>query len=110
MPKIEVPTGRIFIPFYGITTFVRSTCLTGIKQSSCGAVIAYRLKCSSQWMMGVIICYRYNQPRTNSSCIELYDFVNVHDVNGIPSVFRLWCELGLNERFTEVSNVLFRRN
>ncbi len=37
--------------------------------------------------MGVVICYRYNQP-TNSNYIELYEFVNVDDEDGIPSILR----------------------
>jgi hypothetical protein len=35
-------------------------------------------------MMGVVICHRYNQPRTQSTYFELNDFVNVMDEDGIP--------------------------
>ncbi len=87
VPTLEMPSGRLSIPFNGILTFIRSTCLTEIQQSGCGAIIAYRLKQSSQWMMGVVICYRYNQP-TNLNYTELYEFVNVVDKDGIPSILR----------------------
>ncbi len=83
-----MPSGRISIPFNGIATFIRITCLTGIQQSGCGAVIAYRLKRSGQWMMGVDICYRYSQPTTYSTYIEVNDFVNVVDEDGTLSIFR----------------------
>ncbi len=36
VPTLEMPSGRLSIPFNGILTFIRSTCLTGIRQS--GAV------------------------------------------------------------------------
>ncbi len=107
MPTLEIPSVRLSIPFNEIPTFVRSTCLTGIRQSGCGAIIAYRLKYSSQWMMGVVICYRYNQP-TLSNYIELYEFVNVVDKDGIPSILRCdnWESM---KKTAALSNVLFRR-
>jgi hypothetical protein len=83
-----MPSGRISIPFDGVATFIRSTCLTGIQQSGCGAVIAYRLKRSGTWMMGIVICYRYSQPTTHSTYIKLYNFVNVVDEDGTPSILR----------------------
>jgi hypothetical protein len=108
VPTLEMPSGRLSIPFNGILTFIRSTYLTGIWQSGRGAIIAYRLKQSSQWMMGVVICYRYNQP-TNLNYIELYEFLNVVDKDGIPSILR--CDKWeLNDKTAALSNVLFRRS
>jgi hypothetical protein len=55
IPNIEMPSGRISIPFNGIATIIRSTCLTGIQRSGCGAVIAYRLKRSGTWMWELLM-------------------------------------------------------
>jgi hypothetical protein len=91
IPTLALPNDRFSIPFDGIPTFVRSSCLKKNQQSGRGSLISYRPKKSSgishEWKIGIVHSIWYNQ-RNKSNHIELWEFLDVVDQDGIPSLLK----------------------
>ena len=90
-PTLALPKNQFSIPFNGIPTFVRSSCLRNIQQSGQGSLIAYRHKVPSMnshdWQIGIVHSIWYNQPN-QSNHIEVWAFLEVVDSDGIPTVLK----------------------
>ena len=90
-PTLALPKSQFSIPFDGIPTFVRSSCLRNIQQSGRGSLIAYRHKVPSmnshEWQIGIVHAIRYNQTN-QSNHIEVWAFLEVVDSDGIPTVLK----------------------
>jgi hypothetical protein len=65
IPILALPNDRFSIPFDGISTFVRSSCLKKNQQSGRGSLISYRPKKSSgishEWKISIVHSIWYNQ-------------------------------------------------
>jgi hypothetical protein len=90
-PTLALPNDRFSISFDGIPTFVRSSCLKKNQQSGRGSLISYRTQKSSgishEWKIGILHSIWYNQ-RNKSNHIELWEFLDVVDQDGIPSLLK----------------------
>jgi len=93
IPTLVLPNDRFSIPFDGIPTFVRSSCLKKVQQSGRGSLISYRPKKSSgishEWKIGIVHSIWYNQCNKLNH-IELWEFLGVFDQDGVP--FLLKCD------------------
>jgi hypothetical protein len=91
IPTLVLPNDRFSIPLDGISTFVRRSCLNKIQQSGRGSLISYRPKKSSgishEWKIGIVHSIWYNQ-HNKSNHIELCEFLDVVDQDGIPSLLK----------------------
>ncbi len=91
IPTLALPNDRFFIPFDVNATFVRSSCLKKIQQSGRGSLISQRPKKSSgishEWKIGILHSIWYNQ-RNKLNHIELWEFLDVVDQDGIPSLLK----------------------
>ena len=85
-PTLALPKNQFSIPFDGIPTFLRSSCLRNIQQSGRGSLIAYRHK-AHEWQIGIVHSIRYNQPN-QSNHIEVWAFLEVVDSDVIPTVLK----------------------
>jgi hypothetical protein len=108
IPTLALPKDRFSIPFDGIPTFERSSCLKKNQQSGRGSLISYRPNKSSgishEWKIGIVHSIWYNQCN-KSNHIELWEFLDVVDQDGILSLLK--CDkVGIHVTFTTDSNVL----
>ena len=85
-PTVLLPKQRFSLPLDGIPTFIRSSCMTNIKQSGRGAIIAYTYKYEPEWKMAVVNSFRYDLGHLHS--IDLWEFRNVVDQNGVPTILK----------------------
>ena len=88
VPILLNPKQQFCLPIEGYPTFIRSSCLTKFKQSGRGSLIAYRYKYKPQWKIALVNTFRYDLELV--STIELWEFKDVVDENGIPTIFK--CE------------------